>query len=181
MKSRLIRSLLGIAALTTLAGAASAGPVTWTLSGVTFAQGGTASGSFAYDADTDTYSSINISTTTDSQATGTTGYDTVLGFSNHILLSVVKAAEGPDFTGDHSLRLFFTSPLTSLGGTASLATFEGEWVCINSACSSEPLRYFASGSVVSESVSGTPEPATALLLVPACGLIAWRRRKSAKN
>src|SRR3954453_13212771 len=37
-----------------------AAPVLWTLSGVTFADGGTASGSFVYDATTNTYSAINV-------------------------------------------------------------------------------------------------------------------------
>jgi hypothetical protein len=41
---------------------ASADGVTWTLSGVTFSGGGTASGTFVYDADTNTFSSVDIVT-----------------------------------------------------------------------------------------------------------------------
>ncbi|HUP05219.1 MAG TPA: hypothetical protein VMU19_14580 [Bryobacteraceae bacterium] len=39
---------------------ALADPVTWTLTGVTFADGATASGSFVFDADTLTFSSIDV-------------------------------------------------------------------------------------------------------------------------
>lgn len=42
---------------------AKAFPMVWNLDGVTFNDGGTASGSFTYDADTNMYSDIAISTT----------------------------------------------------------------------------------------------------------------------
>ena len=45
-------------------------PVTWTLSGVTFGDGGIATGSFAYDASSNTYSNVNITTTTGSARSG---------------------------------------------------------------------------------------------------------------
>ena len=60
------RSLLAVPALLVLLcvpSVASADGITWTLSGVTFDDGGTASGSFVYDAVTNTVSSINIVTT----------------------------------------------------------------------------------------------------------------------
>ncbi|MEP7354005.1 MAG: hypothetical protein ABI824_12310, partial [Acidobacteriota bacterium] len=40
-----------------------AAPITWYLQGVTFADGGTASGSFVYDATTNVYSGVNVSVT----------------------------------------------------------------------------------------------------------------------
>src|SRR6185436_1870527 len=43
-----------------LASPAMAIPVTWTMSGVTFDDGGTASGSFVYDADTDLISTWSL-------------------------------------------------------------------------------------------------------------------------
>ena len=49
--------------LTAVAFAASATPLTWTLTGVTFVDGSTASGTFTFDADTNTYSSIDVMTT----------------------------------------------------------------------------------------------------------------------
>jgi hypothetical protein len=47
-------------------------PLTWTLLGVTFYDGGTAHGSFVYDADLDSYSSFNITTTAGSAFGGAT-------------------------------------------------------------------------------------------------------------
>ena len=55
-------------------------PVVWTLNGVTFDDGGTASGSFTYDAGTDTYSAISMSTTAGS-AKGVASYDVLISGS----------------------------------------------------------------------------------------------------
>ena len=43
-------------------------PITWTLSGVTFGNGSTASGKFVYDSDTNTFSSININVSNGDQS-----------------------------------------------------------------------------------------------------------------
>jgi hypothetical protein len=51
---------------------ASAAPLLWTLEGVTFAGGGTASGSFDFNADTNVYSNVDITTTTGGSVTGST-------------------------------------------------------------------------------------------------------------
>ena len=47
-------------------------PLTWTLHNVTFNDGGTASGTYVYDADTNTVSNINIVTTAGSAMPGAT-------------------------------------------------------------------------------------------------------------
>ena len=58
---------IGFALIALCAINAAAKPVTWYLQGVTFLDGGTGSGSFVYDADTNlpfgTYSNISITTT----------------------------------------------------------------------------------------------------------------------
>jgi hypothetical protein len=69
-------------------------PVTRNLSGVTFGEGGTASGSFVFDSSTNTYSSINITTTSGSTLTGTT-YNGLSGY--------IRAAEF--FSSDLSHQL----------------------------------------------------------------------------
>ena len=51
-------ALAALAALCSVS--AYADPVLWTLSDAAFTNGGTATGSFVYDADTDVYSDINI-------------------------------------------------------------------------------------------------------------------------
>lgn len=63
MKKTILNAALLAAALLATPLVAQAMPVTWTLSGVTFAGGGTASGSFDFDADLDRYSNVAITTT----------------------------------------------------------------------------------------------------------------------
>lgn len=53
-----------------LAAIAHATPVNWKLNGVLFSDGGTANGTFVYDADTNQFSAINITTTTGSVLSG---------------------------------------------------------------------------------------------------------------
>lgn len=66
---KLLRSLFLFVLLTV---AASAAPALYTLQGVVFADGGAASGSFVYDAVTNTYSNVSITTTTGAVRTGAT-------------------------------------------------------------------------------------------------------------
>src|SRR5215813_9278566 len=67
---RSLIAALGLIALLSLPSVASADGATWTFSGVTFDDGGTASGSFFYDATNNTYSDINMTTTAGTLLTG---------------------------------------------------------------------------------------------------------------
>ena len=69
-RSALVVGLCALAVICVLSGSAAAAPVTWTLDGVAFDDGGTASGSFVYDAATNTYSAISITTTAGSSRPG---------------------------------------------------------------------------------------------------------------
>lgn len=68
---------LGFAAafalLSCLGASVSAAPLTWTLDNVVFDDGGTVTGSFVYDADTNTYSGISLQTA-GGPITGASGY-----------------------------------------------------------------------------------------------------------
>ena len=66
------RLILLVIVLAALALAASAGPLTWTLVGVTFSDGATATGSFVFDANTVTFSDIHIVFTPPSGSPGQT-------------------------------------------------------------------------------------------------------------
>jgi hypothetical protein len=55
-------SLLAAGTIFALTGPAAAIPVTWELENAVFSSGRTATGSFVFDPDTDTYSSIDIDT-----------------------------------------------------------------------------------------------------------------------
>ena len=174
--------LLALCAVTV----ASAKPVTWVLQGVTFSDGGTASGSFVYDADTNTYSSVNITTTTTGTYTGHTYATVVAGFSSATALLTVTT---PSYTtGTPNFYLTFTSPLTDSGGTLTLSVGNNptqdsaEAHCDDVTCNSveAPFRLVVSGGSMS-TVASAPAlsaPLLALLgaLLAGSGLwIVWRQ------
>ena len=89
---------------------AHATPVVWYLSGVTFIDGGAASGSFTYDADTNTYSAISISTTAGSIITTAMSYDITssgIGCGTSEVVCLLNSAHGPDYIGDLGLTLYW--------------------------------------------------------------------------
>lgn len=116
-------------------------PVTWTLSGVTFDDGGTASGYFVYDADTNNVSDGSISV-----AGGNTATFPPVVYSASPWPPIYGGfyAWGPGYV---SYLLIVPSGLTDSGGTAALSTQSFE--CTN--CGS--IRYVSAGNVV-----GTPTP-----------------------
>jgi len=129
-----------------------AAPVLWTLSGVTFADGGTASGSFVYDATTNTYSAINVTS-----AGGT------LSSVNYIAPHPLAAATLPIFlpvasgnlTGVRVLVMSAASALSNAGGTVALVG-AGEGICADATCSSAPpARALSGGSLIGAAVPAT--------------------------
>ena len=126
-------------------------PVTWTLNGASFSDGGTATGSFVYDADTNTLSNWSVSV-----AGGDTGtfppatYDTTTAGGNYSPGSATTVGVNL-FIGSRQIRMPGTSALSNAGGTVAInlsSGFEGE--CFN--CS--PYREFTAGNLV-----GTAAPA----------------------
>lgn len=102
-----------------LPSAAAAAPVTWTLQDARFAGSGPEnpfSGSFAYDADTNTYSAINITTRSGGGYVGATYSFGVNGTASRVTLLTSSG----DNTGLKGLYLLFDSPLTGAGGTVAL-------------------------------------------------------------
>lgn len=139
---------------------ASADGITWDLSGVTFDDGGTASGSFVYDALTNTYSSIDIITAGGSAFGGAT-YTSLSGVFGSSSTGMLLGASG-DLTNTALLFLIFGADLTGSGGTVPL-TGVGEGTCDNSDCSASTLlRSITAGDVVA--TVSTPEPSALSLL-----------------
>jgi hypothetical protein len=168
-----MRSARFLLAIGALALTAHATPVTWSLSGVSFSDGSSATGSFVFDADTVLYSSINIVTTTPTvggtfqfycvaPCTGSDVTDTL------ILLLTQDSAN--DLTNTPAFSLAFAAPLTNAGGADSIISGI-EALCSDGTCGGAVNGTTVSvntGSVVS--VAATPEPYSALAM--ATGLAA---------
>jgi hypothetical protein len=166
-----------------------AASVQWALQGVQFNDGGTASGTFSYDADTNTYSSINVTTTGGSVLGGQSfaGLVTDVG-SDATRLGMAPFPIGT-VVGLPVFLIRFGTALTNAGGTASLtlgsynplfpAQGSYEAVCVQSGICGSPIplsniRLVTAGSVVAQVV---PVPAAVWLFGSALGVMGLMRRK----
>ena len=101
---------------------ASANPILWSLVGVTFDDGGTATGSFVYDADTNTYSNIFITTTAASAFGGAT-YTLINDIADDPTASGIYLVTSlPATPGLPGLMMGFLN-LTNAGGTIAPPDF----------------------------------------------------------
>jgi hypothetical protein len=168
--------------------AAVAGPVLWTVN-VTFSDGGTATGTFDFNADAGTacstasspcglYSNVDIVTTTGSSLSGAT-YTTVCGVGGDTSCTGVSpdstevlflTSAALNQTGNQAIAFFFLAPgvlppngLSDAGGSYDLSGVAGivqESFCNDAGCDAP-----VDNSRVSTAGSvSTPEPSTALLL-----------------
>ena len=168
---RIVSTVCGLVAAVLLGSApAQASPVLWTLSDVTFNDGGTAFGSFVYDADLNLFSDIVVTTTDGSIRTGVS-YG-IPGVGNASLFDTLDSL--PVVVGvTPRLLLSLTSPMTNLGGTIAIGgPFTLEVTCASANCgvgSNERL-------VVTGSITAVPEPASMILLGIGAASIVLRRR-----
>jgi MYXO-CTERM domain-containing protein len=175
MVSRLGLSGLALSLFVLSAAHAAASPVTWQFTGV-FADGGTASGSFVFNAGLDMYSAVNITTTTGSSFVGTTDLTVESQFSDTATSTHFAPAVLADYTNSQVLYLVFSSALTNAGGTIAINTANSaEERCSAANCNgnNSVLRYFTSGSVTTT----TPEPSSIMMAgLGLAALAAWRQR-----
>jgi len=104
-----------------------------------------------YDADTNTYSSINLTTTAGGVVvTGMTYTFINPGFPSGATRMIAVETNVGDLIGKRFLNFFFSSALTNVGGTRTLTGYEG--LCTNAACSAGAgQRIVSAGSVTSSS------------------------------
>jgi len=152
-------------------------PVTWTLENVAFDDGGTASGSYTYDAATNTFSNISVITTDTGSAVSGAFYDDACNFTNcrpdslQGLVVVFEKLFAPDDI-EFVFVLRLEGPMTNAGGTLNLKVGSG---CNGTSCESYLGLY--GRSVVTGSVSAVPVPAAAWLFGSALAGLGWIRRK----
>lgn len=170
-------------ALAAASGLSQAAPLTWTLSGVTFVDLSTASGSFSYDEATQTYVSWSI-TTTQTVDRSLNGNTSLLGaaYTTNSLTNAssshfqnassfgVKNAAGNNF------GLNFSHPLTAAGGSVALLSFAKgfEFAGFNS-------RNVTAGSVIATVQSPVPEPESYALLLAGLGFMGaalWQKKSN---
>jgi hypothetical protein len=165
-----------LALVVVLVPAASATSITWTFSDATFVSGGLATGSFAYDADTNTFSAISI--TVSGSPVGGDGTYTALdpNFPSGASLPVfVPNASLSDFTGTFLVVPQLANVMTDAGGTISIVPdIHGIQVCDSTCGISSEVNVFAGGFITTTPVTSTPEPSSVLLL--GSGLCALARR-----
>lgn len=183
--------------LCSLALTASADLIQWTLTDFTFNDGGSASGSFVFDADTNSFSRVNVTTTTGSlkdgatythTCTGPCGPKNDMGPFFFLMLGQAPVANMQDIKG---LSLVFESPLSNAGGLVNIA-YSAESACYDGACLAlQPanLRTWQTGSVHGVPFSESPIANTtqvpslnhwalALLTVILGGICYWRQRRN---
>lgn len=178
-----MRFFLILIAMFTWSVSASAVPIQWSLS-ATFDDGGSATGTFFFDPNTTTFSSINVQTTAGTSRNGDS-YSFVCvspctgsgPTATQVLL--LGQASSSNLMGVPGFFMDFTGTLVS-GGTLSI-NYGLEATCSNGTCvgPAAPTRQIVEGSITVLEAAA-PEPATsAFVCLGALGLVATRtsRRK----
>lgn len=184
---RAVFSMVAVLALGVVS-PAYASPVQWTLQNVTFSDGGTASGSFVFDADTNIYSAISVTTTAGSVLEGRSFAALITDVGT--TASQVGIAPVPSATvaGLPVLLLKFSTALTNDGGTSNLVlgtytTFfpaQGSYeaVCVVNGVCGTPIPLSNIRLLTAGSIMAVPIPAAFWLFGSALGLMGIMRRKA---
>jgi hypothetical protein len=163
-------------AILSFANSASAVPLTWTLMSAVFNDGGSATGSFIFNADTNVYSNFGISvtggdTTSFPPFTYSPTTSSLSGDDNDTFL-LMRSNENP---GRFLVLGFLAEPLTDAGGVVPITT------AVSGANEFNTVGPTFSRIFVSGSVSAVPGPIVGAglpgLILASGGLLAWWRRR----
>jgi hypothetical protein len=178
-----------ICAFLILGSALSAGPITWNLTNIVFGDGTTVTGSFVFDADTTTFSGLNMTTAggisvpeTSSWVFNTNDVDTGEQNSGTFTGFAVVTALSANETGTPAIFLFSNlGPLmTDAGGTITL-NHMAVGSCGSATCQTIAIILGSNGGDGSgqfTSVAAVPEPASMFLVgLGLAGAFALRLRR----
>jgi len=156
--------------------------VVWQITGVTFDDGATASGIFAYAAGSNTYSAWDISVTVGPSFPAYHYLPNVdsgmIGIHDATVVDILAFSSTVP-SGLRFVRLHFSNALTDAGGTVSLTANPAAYPFTSVERDNGQLRRFVTaGSITSIPESRTPEPSSLTLVgaVLALGLAVVNRR-----
>lgn len=159
--------------------AAHAVPIQWTVSGGAFDDGGTVSGSFVYDADTEVYSNVRLTTTTGTKGDGAefrtkcTTAHCMTALTDFTEILFIASANQSDLTGVPLLDMEPSSPLTNTPETVDLE-FISSYRCPNAVCtyaSNSDLRMAFGAQLVGEPYIAPPATPTNVPTISQWGLM----------
>jgi hypothetical protein len=156
---------------------AFASPYAWTLSGVTFADGGTGTGSFVYDAAIDQYFSVNLATTAGG-ARSSAAYGFLAPGVTSTMFGFVAVASNGNLTGTPGFGLFFEALVPAPTHLISPGSHEAD--CGDATCTfpTGVSRSVISGILIGTPVEvATPEPSSGLMLALGVTILAIARRR----
>ena len=164
-----------------------ASTIVWTLEGVVFDDGGTATGTFATDSTTGAVTSFNIVTTAGT-ALGGAAYNSssYLAFNNYFPYPNTFAIAADNILALPFINFGFSNPLTSAGTNTLLVDInlpveQVAFECGNNDCGADDavVRFATEGSAIGV-VEAIPEPSTWAMLIigfAGIGFLSYRRKK----
>jgi hypothetical protein len=178
----MIRNMIAAAVLLLLFGAAPsafADSATWTFTDVTLSDRATVTGSFVYDATTNTVTSIDISTSAGSSSAGATYTSLDPGYGPFAFdMAFVTQPSLSDYTGTPALEFQTLGDvsLTNLGGVIPVDV--NEFLCTDTVCdTADEIRGSLDGGTLVGVVNALEPSVAPLLAIGLLAVIAVSKRR----